>query len=70
MKLVKAMKKGFASMYMIYSFFLIFIVMMLSVLMINSYKSNFLNKLKNDIKTELNLYELEQKTMETTETTE
>ena len=51
-------KKGFASMFMIYSFFLIFIVMMLSVLMINNYKKNFLNSLKDDIKSELTAYHL------------
>ncbi len=52
------MKKGFASMYMVYSFFLIFIIMMLSVLMINNYKKTFLNTLKNDIKEELTSYHL------------
>ncbi len=52
------MKKGFASMYLIYSFFLIFTVMMLSVLMVNNYKKNFLNTLKNDIKEELSTYHL------------
>ena len=46
-------------MYMVYSFFLIFIVMMLSVLMINNYKKSFLNTLKNDIKEELKSYTLE-----------
>ncbi len=45
-------------MYMIYSFFLIFIVMMLSVLMVNNYKRNFLNALKDDIKEELSAYHL------------
>lgn len=53
------MKKGFASMYLVYSFFLIFIVMMLSVLMINNYKKKFLNTLKTDIKKELTGYHLE-----------
>ncbi len=52
-------KQGFASMYMVYSFFIIFIVMMLSVLMINNYKKSFLNHLKNDIKETLNNYHLE-----------
>ncbi len=52
------MKKGFASMYIVYSFFLIFIVMLLSVLMINNYKKSFLNTLKEDIKTELSAYKL------------
>ena len=52
------MKKGFASMYIVYSFFLIFIVMLLSVLMINNYKKSFLNTLKEDIKSELATYSL------------
>ena len=47
------MKKGFASMYMVYSFFLIFIIMMLSTLMINNYKKSFLEALKNDVKVSL-----------------
>ena len=55
------MKKGFASMYLVYSFFLVFIVMMLSVLMINNYKQTFLNALKNDIKEDLYQKELEKK---------
>ena len=46
-------KSGFAAMYMVYSLFLIFILMMLTVLLVNNYKSNFLNILKNDIKEEL-----------------
>ena len=46
-------KKGFTAMYMVYSLFMIFILMMLTVLLINNYKSNFLNVLKNDIKEEL-----------------
>lgn len=46
-------KKGFASIYMVYSFFLVFITMMLSVLMINNYKRNLLNVIKKDIKEEL-----------------
>lgn len=46
-------KKGFASMYIVYTFLTIFILMMLSVLMINNYKQTFLNTLKNDIKNEL-----------------
>ena len=52
------MKKGFASIYIVYSFFLIFIVMMLSVLMINNYKKSFLNVLKNDIKEDLKEHSL------------
>lgn len=57
-------KRGFASMYMVYSFFLVFIIMMLSVLMINNYKKTFLNALKNDIKEELINYHLEIKELE------
>ena len=48
-------KKGFAAMYMVYSLFLIFILMMLTVLLINNYKASFLNALKNDIKTLITL---------------
>ena len=48
-------------MYLVYSFFLVFIVMMLSVLMINNYKQTFLNALKNDIKEDLYQKELEKK---------
>ena len=33
-------KKGFAAMYMVYSLFLIFILMMLTVLLINNYKAS------------------------------
>ncbi|MCM1053785.1 MAG: hypothetical protein NC483_07430 [Ruminococcus sp.] len=51
-------KKGFASMFMVYSFFLIFILMMGTALMINTYKKNFLNALKNDIKLDLKNYHL------------
>lgn len=40
-------------MYIVYTFLTIFILMMLSVLMINNYKQTFLNTLKNDIKNEL-----------------
>lgn len=56
------MKKGFASMYMVYSLFLVFILMMLTVLLVNNYKTNFLNILKTDIKEELRGYDLEVKT--------
>lgn len=52
-------KYGFASMYMVYSMFIIFIIMMFSVLMINNYKKTFLNSLKNDIKDNLTNYKLE-----------
>lgn len=52
-------KKGFASMYMVYSFFIVFILMMLTTLAVNTYKQRFLNALKNDIKLELQNYQLE-----------
>lgn len=52
-------KQGFASMYMVYSFFIIFILMMLTTLAVNTYKQRFLNALKNDIKSELQSYQLE-----------
>lgn len=51
--------KGFGSMYLIYSLFLVFVIVMLSVLMINNYKKHFLDVLKNDIKEELQNYKLE-----------
>lgn len=51
--------KGFGSMYLIYSFFLVFVIVMLSILMINNYKKHFLDVLKNDIKEELQNYKLE-----------
>lgn len=46
-------------MYLIYSLFLVFVIVMLSVLMINNYKKHFLDVLKNDIKEELQNYKLE-----------
>lgn len=52
-------RQGFAAIYMVYSFFLVFILMMLTVLMINTYKQRFLNTLKNDIKTEVQDYHIE-----------
>ena len=52
-------KKVFAAMYMVYSLFLIFILMMLTVLLINNYKASFLNALKNDIKEDLKEHKLE-----------
>lgn len=52
-------KSGFASMYIVYSFFLIFILMMLTTLTVNTYKQRFLNRLKNDIKLELHDYHLD-----------
>lgn len=61
MKSINQTKKGFASMYMVYSFFLVFIMMMLTVLFINNYKKSFLNALKNDIKDSIIEYHLEKK---------
>lgn len=52
-------KRGFASMYMVYSFFLIFITMLLSVLLIQGYKKNFLTRLKMDAMEEMQMYHLE-----------
>lgn len=52
-------KRGFASMYMVYSFFLIFITMLLSVLLIQGYKKSFLAKLKIDAMEEMQMYHLE-----------
>ncbi len=52
-------KKGFAAIYLVYSFFLVFIVMMLSVLMVNNYKKNFLNTLKDEIKENVKIFKLE-----------
>lgn len=46
-------------MYMVYSFFLIFILMMLTTLAVNTYKQRFLNTLKNDIKSELQNYHID-----------
>lgn len=48
-------------MYLVYSFFLVFILMMLTTLTVNTYKQRFLNTLKNDIKSELQNYQLEVK---------
>ncbi|MCI9280734.1 MAG: hypothetical protein HFI49_00525 [Bacilli bacterium] len=52
-------KRGFASMYMVYSFFVVFILMMLTTLMVNTYKQKFLNTLKNDIKIKLQDYHID-----------
>lgn len=62
--------KGFASMYLVYSFFLIFIVVMLSVLLINNYKHQFLQIIKNDIKEELNYHKLDKVVIEDAENPE
>lgn len=53
------MKKGFASMYLVYSIFLVFILMMFTTLCVNTYKSKFLTSLKNDIKSEIETFHLE-----------
>lgn len=63
-------KQGFASMYIIYSFFLIFILMVSSTLMLNKYKKTFLNTLKNDIKEEIETYSLENVFLKTEESKE
>lgn len=52
-------RQGFAAIYMVYSFFLVFILMMLTVLMVNTYKQRFLNTLKSDIKSEVQGYHIE-----------
>lgn len=62
--------KGFASMYLVYSFFLVFIVVMLSVLLINNYKHQFLQIIKNDIKEELNYHKLDKVIIEDAENPE
>ena len=54
-------KKGFAATYMVYSLFLIFILTMITVLLVNNYKSDFLNALKKDIKEGLKEEKLEVK---------
>lgn len=51
-------KKGFASMYIVYSFFLVFIMTLFGILMINHYKRNFLNNIKTEIKESLINYSL------------
>lgn len=56
-------KKGFATMYTIYSLFIVIILVMLTNIFINTYKVNFLNTLKSDIKTELENYSLENKSV-------
>lgn len=50
-------KNGFAAMYMVYSFFLVFSIIILSIIMLNNYRRVFLNALKNDIKEELINYQ-------------
>lgn len=53
-------KKGFISMYLVYSFFLIFIIMMFTVLVSNNYKRRFLNTLKSDIKESVKVQKIEE----------
>lgn len=62
--------KGFASMYLVYSFFLVFIVVMLSVLLVNNYKNHFLQIIKNDIKEEVNNHKLDKVVVEDAENPE
>lgn len=57
-------------MYLVYSFFLVFIVVMLSVLLINNYKHQFLQIIKNDIKEELNYHKLDKVIIEDAENPE
>ncbi len=52
---------GFASMYIVYTFLVVFIIGMFTILMVNNYKKTFLNALKSDIKMELENYHLEKK---------
>lgn len=63
-------KKGFSAMYMVYSLFLVFIILMLSVILINTYKAHFLNTLKNEIKEELKTQKIEVFTEEEAENSE
>lgn len=57
-------------MYLVYSFFLVFIVVMLSVLLVNNYKHQFLQIIKNDIKEELNYHKLDKVIIEDAENPE
>lgn len=57
-------------MYLVYSFFLVFIVVMLSVLLVNNYKHQFLQIIKNDIKEELNYHKLDKVVVEDAENPE
>lgn len=52
------MKKGFASIYLVYTFLMVFIIVIMSFVLISNYKRTFLNALKNDIKEELVNYKL------------
>jgi len=52
------LKKGFASIYLVYSFLIIFVVFIMSFVLLSNYKGTFLNTLKDDIKNELNNYKL------------
>ena len=53
------MKKGFLSIYVVYTFFIVFIIMMITTLVITNYKKDFLDTLKEDIKLELTSYSWE-----------
>lgn len=57
-------------MYLVYSFFLVFIVVMLSVLLVNNYKNHFLQIIKNDIKEEVNNHKLDKVVVEDAENPE
>lgn len=52
------LKKGFASIYLVYTFLMVFIIVIMSFVLISNYKRTFLNALKNDIKEELVNYKL------------
>ena len=52
-------RKGAASMYLVYSVFLLLIILMLTILITNNYKAKFLTTIKSDIKASLVKYSLE-----------
>jgi len=57
-------REGFIASYLVYTLFLILVMAMFTIMMINNYKMNFLNTLKNDIKLDLENYHLEKISME------
>lgn len=57
-------REGFIATYLVYMLFLILVMAMFTIMMINNYKMNFLNTLKNDIKLDLENYHLEKISME------
>lgn len=57
-------REGFIATYLVYTLFLILVMAMFTIMMINNYKMNFLNTLKNDIKLDLENYHLEKISME------